>query len=162
MEKATSESRPLGHIEWDSSLATSERAMLRALVANRRFVVRNQYVRIRDEEGARAGFLARIVSGPFFLPSGPDETEAVEDSITLSHHVMADLEIQGELVAGRLLDTNTRPAPGSPVFSLTAEEISSLYGFKGDMLLGHVSGQDELWIQLQSKKGCCHATWDFG
>ncbi len=151
MATANSEARLLGHIEWDSSEVTSERAVLWAPVANRSFLARNQYVRIHDEDGARTGFLARIVTGPFFYPGGGPKTEATEDSLKQTQQVLADVEIQGEVVAGRLRDTNTRPAPGCPVYALSPEEISNLYGFRGDMLLGNVSGQDDLWIQLQSK-----------
>ena len=60
----------LGHVAWDGSTATSERVLLRASVANRRLVERNQYVRIQDAEGARSGFLGRVVTGPFFHRSG--------------------------------------------------------------------------------------------
>lgn len=150
METSSSQARVLGHVEWDTTEATSERALLWAPVANRRFIVRNQYVRIKDEDGPRVGFLARIVNGPFFFRADDEEGEATEDSVTLNHHVRADLEIQGELVGGRLQDTNSRPAPGMAVLALSNEEVSDFYGFKGDMLLGHVSGQSDLWIQLQS------------
>jgi DNA helicase HerA-like ATPase len=142
MEPAASQPRLIGHVEWDSSTATSERAALRAPVENRRFLERNQFVRIEDADGARSGFLAKIVTGPFFHRTG--------DSAG-SGYLQVDLEIQGELVGGRPRDTNTRPAPGCPVFALTAAEVSELHGFKGDMLLGHLTGQDDLLISLQSK-----------
>jgi hypothetical protein len=64
------EARLLGHVAWDGATATSERVMLRANVVNRQMVERNQFVRIKDEEGERTGFLARIVAGPFFHRSG--------------------------------------------------------------------------------------------
>src|SRR5436309_15315836 len=116
------EANRIGEVACDGASATSERVLLRAPVNNRRHLNRNQYVRIKDEEGPRTGFLARIVAGPFFVPPGTSKSEATEDSITLTHQVLADLEIQGELVSGRLQDTNTRPAPGSAVYALNAEE----------------------------------------
>src|SRR4051812_34576713 len=61
----------LGHVAWDGSTATSERALLRAAVVNRRLVERNQYVRIQDAEGVRSGSLARVLPGPFFHRTGP-------------------------------------------------------------------------------------------
>ena len=70
MAEAGPEARLLGHVAWDGSTATSERVLLRASVANRRLVERNQYVRIQDAEGARSGFLGRVVTGPFFHRSG--------------------------------------------------------------------------------------------
>ena len=39
--------RLLGQVAWDGSIATSERVLLRATVANRRLVERNRYVRIQ-------------------------------------------------------------------------------------------------------------------
>jgi hypothetical protein len=138
-------------VAWDGSTATSERVLLRAAVANRRLVERNQYVRIQDEDGRRSGFLARVVRGPFFHRSGGQTVAGLTASTSLEFFLLADLEIQGELVGGRPRDTNARPAPGAPVFALTPNEVSELHGFKGDMLLGNLSGQEDLWIYLQSK-----------
>src|SRR5205085_9361159 len=135
------EARLIGHVDWDTEAAASERVRLRAPVASRHRVVRNQYVQVRDAEGPRTGFLARVASGPFFhrpAPGGP----AADD------YLLAELEIQGELVAGRPRDTNSRPAPGAPVVALSAAEVSELYGFAGDMLLGAVTGQEELRVAL--------------
>lgn len=142
----TDRDKCLGHVEWDDSTATSERVRLRGPVEQRRWVVRNQYVRILDQEGPRSGFLAKIVAGPFFRPGGaPGDVADVSKG-----DVLADLEIQGELVEGRLRDTNTRPLPGSSVMALSAAEVAKLHGFDGDMLLGNLTGQDDLWISLQS------------
>jgi hypothetical protein len=151
MAATDQEARLLGHVAWDGSTATSERVLLRAAVANRRLVERNQYVRIQDEDGRRSGFLARVVRGPFFHRSGGPTVAGLTASNSLEFFLLADLEIQGELVDGRPRDTNARPAPGAPVFAFTSSEISDLHGFKGDMLLGNLSGQDDLWINLQSK-----------
>src|SRR6185295_7554640 len=67
------------------------------------------------------------------------------------NYLLADLEIQGELVGGRARDTNSRPAPGSSVYALSHKEIADLHGFQGDMLMGNLSGQEDLWVNLQSK-----------
>jgi DNA helicase HerA-like ATPase len=64
--------------------------------------------------------------------------------------LMADLEIQGEIVGGKTRDTNSRPAPGSRVYSLSAPEVANLHGYHGDMLLGNLTGQDDLRVCLQS------------
>src|SRR5437764_325176 len=64
------EANRIGEVAWDGASATSERVLLRAPLTNRRFLNRNHYVRIRDEEGQRSGFLARIVAGPFFHRAG--------------------------------------------------------------------------------------------
>jgi hypothetical protein len=65
MRDAAIEVGLLGHVAWDGSVATSERVQLRAFLGKRRLVERNRYVRIRDEEGPRSGFLARVTAGPF-------------------------------------------------------------------------------------------------
>src|SRR5947209_18637251 len=72
-------------------------------------------------------------------------------SPSLETFLLAELEIQGERVEGRPRDTNSRPAPGSAVYSLDAEEVADLHGFRGDMLLGSLSGEDGLWVSLQSR-----------
>ncbi|MCI0460563.1 MAG: ATP-binding protein [Gemmataceae bacterium] len=144
------EAKLLGHVAWDGTTATNERVLLRAHVLNRRLLERNQYVRIDDEDGIRAGFLARVVAGPFFHRSGAPTIAGLTASPSLESFLLADLEIQGELVSGQPRDTNSRPAPGSPVYPLTAAEVAELHGFAGDMLLGNLSGQDDLLVSLQS------------
>ena len=151
MAEADREERPLGQIAWDGSTATSERVLLRAPVLNRRLVDRNQYVRIKDEDGARSGFLARVVAGPFFHRAGAPTVSGPPTSASLDVYVLAELEIQGEIVGGRQRDTNSRPAPGSAVFALTPDEVAALHGFQGDMLLGSLCGQDDLGVCLQSR-----------
>lgn len=141
----------LGQVAWDGSTATSERVLLRASVLNRKQVERNQYVRIQDESGVRSGFLARVVAGPFFHRSGSPTVGGNTATSSMECFLLADLEIQGEMVNGRSRDTNSRPAPGSSVFTLTAAEIAALHGFDGDMLLGNLSGQEDLQVRLQSK-----------
>ena len=150
MAEADREAQPLGHVAWDGSTATSERVLLRASVLNRRLVDRNQYVRIKDEDGARSGFMARVVSGPFFHRAGSSTISGPAASASLDMFLLAELEIQGEIVGGKPRDTNSRPAPNSAVFALTSEEVAALHGFKGDMLLGTLCGQDDLGVCLQS------------
>jgi uncharacterized protein len=144
------EAKLLGHVAWDGSTATSDRVLLRAAVINRRFVERNQYVRIQDEEGARAGFLAKIVTGPFFHRSGSPTVGGLTASSSVESFLLAEMEVQSELVRNRARDTNSRPAPGTAVYTLSAAEIADLHGFRGDMLLGNVTGQDDLAVYLQS------------
>jgi hypothetical protein len=141
----------LGYVAWDGASATSERVLLRAPVVNRQLAERNQYVRIQDEEGPRTGFLARIVSGPFFHRAGAATIAGTPAGSSLDSFLLADLEIQGELVGGRARDTNSRPAPGSAVFALSGPEVAELHGLQGDMLLGNLAGHDDLWAALQSR-----------
>ena len=151
MVEVVGEGKLLGQVAWDGSMATSERVLLRAAVVNRRLVERNQYVRIQDEDGPRSGFLARVVSGPFFHRSGAPTVSGPAMAVSLDMFVLAELEIQGEIVDGRPRDTNSRPAPGSSVFALSPEEVAALHGFQGDMLLGNLSGHDQIGVSLQSR-----------
>ncbi len=153
MDQATRdpEARLLGHIAWDGSTATSERVSLRANVTKRPLVKRNQYVRVEDHEGGRTGFLAKVINGPFFHRPGSPTVGGLTASASVEVHMLADLEVQGELIGDRPRDTNSRPAPGAPVYALDTDEVARLYGLKGDMLLGNVSGQEDLWVCLPSR-----------
>jgi DNA helicase HerA-like ATPase len=138
----------LGHIDWDLPGASNERVVVRAPKEHRARVLRNQFLVITDAKAAGTLFLGRTVAGPFFADhtlAGPDDSSAREGDIT------AEIEIQGELVEGRPRDTNNRPAPGSAVHELAMAEVTRLMGFAGDMLLGNMSGREELPICLQSK-----------
>jgi uncharacterized protein len=140
----------VGHVAWDGSAATSERVLLRTELGNRRWIERNKYVRIDDREGARSGFLARVIGGPFFHRAGVPPVAGASASGSTEGFLLADLEIQGELVDGKTRDTNSRPAPGAPVHVLSAVEAANLYGFQGDMLIGNLTGQDDLMVAIQS------------
>lgn len=133
----------LGHIDWDQHSATNERVWLRVPGNHRGRVLRNQFVRIVDAKSQGVMFLGRLVGGPFFPANGSADDETPS--------ILAELEVQGELIEGRPRDTNNRPAPGSPVHELTAAEVSDLLGFAGDMLLGTLSGREDLTVSLQSK-----------
>jgi DNA helicase HerA-like ATPase len=139
------EIRRLGQLEWDGPDAVSDRVMLRAPYANGGRVLRNQYVRIVDADGPRTGFLARIVAGPFY------QGDSTNGEPGANSHVLAELELQGELVHGRARDTNARPRPGASVHALAPAEVAEMHGFEGEMLLGNLIGQDDLWVELRSK-----------
>ncbi len=141
----------LGHVAWDGSSPTSERVLLRTTITNRAWIERNKYVRIEDNEGGRTGFLARVIGGPFFHRAGVAPKPGLSAETPTDGHLLAELEIQGELVDGQPRDTNSRPVPGAPVFALEPNEVADLYGFQGDMLIGNVTGQPELVVRLQSK-----------
>lgn len=143
--------KALGYVGWDGSAATSERVLLRASFSKRHLVERNHYVHIQDPEGERTGFLGRVIAGPFFHRSGAPTIGGLTAGTSLEGYLLVELEIQGELVGGRPRSTNSRPAPDSPVYALSPEEIAALNGFMGDMLLGSVAGQDEVKVHLQSK-----------
>src|SRR5437899_2515681 len=139
---------PLGVVDWDDSTASHERVIMRAPLANRDRIIRDQYVRIEDSLGSRSGFLGRIVAGPFFSAGeapghgspGRQDQGAGEISI------LAEIELQGELVDGRPRVSKSRPMSQAVVQELSAAEISNLLGFSGDMILGAISGQENIWF----------------
>src|SRR5262249_42900014 len=122
---------------------TSERAVLRAPEERRDRVQRNRFVRIDDTSAGPTAFLGRIVAGPFF-PGASDAGSSIDGT------VLAEIEIQGELIDGHPQDTSNRPAPRSAVYELAPDEICDLLGFSGDMLLGAISGRDDLRVCLGS------------
>jgi hypothetical protein len=145
---------PLGYVDWDSSTASNERVIMRSPLVNRDRIIRDQYVRIEDPLGTRTGFLGRIVAGPFFSPRG---APASKPSVSLGHGlsgefvILSEIELQGELVGGRPRASKSRPVSRAIVRELSAEEVADLLGFSGDMVMGSVSGQEDICFRLQSK-----------
>ena len=148
------ESAVLGYVDWDGSNATNERVIMRSSPVNRHRIVRDRYVRIEDPLGSRSGFLGRIVAGPFF----PAKEKSGDVFRTSNGHaqsgevvILAEIELQGELFEGRTRASKSRPASRACVYELNPTEVAELLGFSGDMVLGAISGQDDIWFRLQSK-----------
>jgi len=145
---------PLGYVDWDSSAASNERIIMRSPLVNRDRIIRDQYVRIEDPLGSRSGFLGRIVAGPFFSPRGATAREpyvSLGQSLSGEFAILTEIELQGELVDGRPRASKSRPVSRSIVQELSTEEVSNLLGLAGDMVLGAISGQEDLWFRLQSQ-----------
>jgi DNA helicase HerA-like ATPase len=146
-------SAPLGYVDWDSSTASNERVLMRSSLAHRSRIIRDQFVRIEDPLGSRTGFLGRIVAGPFYsqreaaAASGVPLVNGLSGEMT----ILAEIELQGELVDGRSRASKSRPVSRAAVWELSAAEVGELLGFSGDMVLGAISGQDDVWLRLQSK-----------
>src|SRR5262249_6258040 len=87
----------------------------------------------------------------FFHRAGSPTVAGPVAESSMDCFLLADLEIQGELIAGRLRDTNSRPAPDSSVFVLNPTAIANFHGFNGDMVLGHLHGQEAVQVCLDSK-----------
>jgi DNA helicase HerA-like ATPase len=141
-------------VDWDNATASNERVVMRCPLANRDRIIRDQYVRIEDPLGSRSGFLGRIVGGPFFsqrgLPTnGPQHSLGQGLSGEIS--ILAEIELQGELVDGRARASKSRPVSRSVVQELSPDEVADLLGFSGDMVLGAISGQENIWFRLQSQ-----------
>jgi hypothetical protein len=127
---------------------------MRCPLVNRERIVRDQYVRIEDPMGARTGFLGRIVAGPFFSPKGSKPHGSAFSlglGLTGEIGVFAEIELLGELVEGQTRASKTRPVSRAEVHELTADEIAALLGCAGDMMLGKVSGRDDILCKLDSR-----------
>ncbi|MBI2804708.1 MAG: ATP-binding protein [Planctomycetes bacterium] len=144
----------LGYVDWDGSDASNERVLMRAPLINRDRIIRDQYVRIEDPLGSRSGFLGRIVAGPFFSHKGASTRSAFATlgrGLSGEIGILAEIELQGEMVDGTTRASKSRPASRATVQALNAGEVADLLGFSGDMVLGAISGQDDIWFRLQSK-----------
>lgn len=145
---------PIGHVDWDSSSASNERVMMRSSIVDRNRILRDQYVRIEDPLGQRTGFLGRIVAGPFFSTRGAHARGSnVPLGLGQSGEVgiVSEIELMGELVEGQQRASKSRPVSRAAVYPLTPDEVAHLFGFAGDMVLGTISGQDDIVVRLQSK-----------
>jgi DNA helicase HerA-like ATPase len=145
---------PLGYVDWDNSTASNERVVMRCPLANRDRIIRDQYVRIEDLLGSRSGFLGRIIGGPFFSQRGAPTNGAqfsLGQGLSGEIAIWAEIELQGELVDGLARASKSRPVSRSVVQELTSDEVADLLGFSGDMVLGAVSGQENIWFRLQSQ-----------
>jgi DNA helicase HerA-like ATPase len=130
----------LGQVMCDRPQASNERVLMRAPIEQRSRVLRNHFVTITDARDDMTVFLGRLVAGPFF-----PESAGEDDGI------YAEVEIQGEMRDGQPFDTNNRPMPGSEVHELLPDHVRSMMNLEGDMLLGCLSGREDLRISLLSK-----------
>jgi len=146
---------PLGYVDWDSATASNERVIMRSPLANRNRIIRDQYVRIEDPLGSRSGFLGRIVAGPFFSPRGASKDRQYvslgQEGLSGEFAILTEIELQGELVDGRPRASKSRPVSRAVVQDLTPDEVADLLGFSGDMVLGAISGQEDICFRLQSQ-----------
>ncbi len=144
---------PLGYVDWDGSTASNERVIMRSPLANRDRIIRDQYVRIEDPLGSRTGFLGRIVAGPFFSPRGAPTSKpyvSLGQGLSGEFVILAEIELQGEFVGGRARSSKSRPISRAIVRELSADEVADMLGFSGDMVMGAISGQEDICFRLQS------------
>jgi DNA helicase HerA-like ATPase len=113
--------------------------------------LRNQFVTIADAISPQTLFLGRIINGPFFREASAGPTNEHPNGSPGTGAIVAEMEIQGELKAGHLRETNDRPAHGSTVRELPVENVRTMLGLEGDMVLGHLSGREDLRVALQSR-----------
>jgi uncharacterized protein len=138
MQPAPSPEYFLGHVAADGAEASNERVVFHAPYEQRARVVRNQFVTITDERTPGLVFLGRVLAGPYF------------PALNGEGAIVAELEVQGELVEGQPRGTNNRPTPGSAVHELPAEDVCRMLGLRGDMVLGTLAGRDDLEVGLLS------------
>lgn len=129
----------LGHVATDTAGESNERVRILCSYEVRTRVLRNQFVTITDAVDPETVFLARLLEGPFFHMEVGDASK-----------IQLEAEIQGELDGANSRDTNNRPTPGSPVHELPSHVIKDMLGLDGDMLIGSLSGREDLPILLRS------------
>jgi uncharacterized protein len=127
----------LGVIEPDGPSATNEVVLVRVGMPTRPQATRGRFVLVEDRVGGNQ-FLGRILAGPFF-PDVPDG------------EVRVRVELQGQLVDGRTVDSNDRPGPGSSVRALSDAQVIELLGCSGDMKIGTLAGTTGLPVELRSR-----------
>ena len=127
----------LGVVDTDGGKASNEHVSARVNAKGRLEAIRGRFVSINDSETRRT-FLGRISGGPFFSDNGSGDIRIL-------------IEVQGERTATGTVDTRDRPTPGSPVSLLPHDDVASLLGCSGDMLLGTLAWCDGLPVGLQSK-----------
>jgi DNA helicase HerA-like ATPase len=145
---------PLGHVDWDAAKASNDRVIMRSSLTNLDRIIRDQYVRIEDPLSSRVGFLGRIIAGPFFSHRGAATNGShvsLGQGLSGEVAILSEIELQGELVDGQPRASKSRPASRSAIWELSADEVADLLGFSGDMVLGAIAGQEDIWFRLQSK-----------
>ncbi len=123
-------------------------------------IFRNEYVKLKSNDTV---FIGRIVEGPYFIPEEVSRESAFAQTSILkgnefkaipNYFTLGRIEILGEKNNGELQGTNRRPLPKTPVEKLTVEELQSLIGIGGDVVIGEIVGYPNVNVILdsQSKK----------
>ena len=147
----------LGHIHFDTPAL--DNYISEVLVSQERVndVLRNRYVRINSDNNMT--FLGRVIEGPFYIPEEVARGSAFAQTSILkgaefpavpNYYALARVELLGKHVGGRLLSTNTRPTPKSPVIELDTKEVQNLIGLEGDILIGRHVGYEAVKILMDS------------
>ncbi|MFO0846663.1 MAG: hypothetical protein U0797_30560 [Gemmataceae bacterium] len=106
----------LGRVAEDAAGASNERVVLHAPQEHRARITRNRFVTIADQRTAGLVFLGRVLGGPFFpQPNG----EGV---------IVAELEVQGELVGGEPGRTTTGRRQARPSTSCLPKTSAACWG----------------------------------
>ncbi|MCD6208870.1 MAG: ATP-binding protein [Thermoproteales archaeon] len=116
-----------------------------------------KYVYIYSPEGRV--FLGRAVAGPFHRPKTLSPSSQIAKTFTVEgdmfdrpppYYGVYVVELLGEVAAGTLRSTHTRPKPKSPVTLVQPERLRSLLGIDGDMVIGHMLGYKGVKVALPS------------
>ncbi len=148
----------------------SEDGTVTALVPEHQIgnVTREAYVRIpsiqpRSGE-VEAEYLGVIASGPFAEPdalgaNAPTLVVAAAHGAVLTpkYHGIAQVEVFGERVEGKVIPPVRRPCPNSPVFLLDAEDIKTVLGLNippddKPVRLGLLDGVSSLAIEVPAAR----------
>ena len=127
---------PLGYITFDdAAFQTSGKVQgITCFMSSDKEPTRGIYVQIGGSKGD-VSFVGRILDGPFF---------------TRNPGAFYLLELTSMLVGDHRTAVQTQPKPGSPVSMLEPKEAQAYVGATGDLVLGHLIGQSEVEVAIDS------------
>ena len=127
---------PLGYVTFDdAAFQTSGKVQgMTCYMSSDQEPRRGIYVQIGSDK-AEVSFVGRLLDGPFF---------------TQKPGAFYLVELTSMLVGGHRTAVQTRPRPGSPVNMLEPKEVQAYVGATGDFVLGHLIGQSEVEVAIES------------
>jgi len=127
---------PLGYVTFDdAAFQTSSKVQgMTCYMSSDKEPPRGIYVQIGSSKGD-VSFVGRLLDGPFF---------------TQKPGAFYLVELTSMLVGGHRTAVQTRPRPGSPVSMLEPKEVQAYVGATGDFVLGHLIGQSEVEVAIES------------
>ncbi len=157
--------KSLGYVNFDSTNVQHDEIEIRVPKDRLNEIKRGQYVLIKSKiEGHVRNFLARVTSGPLYVPDAVSRDSAFArasilqaDTVTFrpEFHGVCRAQLMGEIDIDTLLFTgyNGRPQPQASALVLTSEQIGKLLGLEeDDMYLGHLAGYEDVHVKFPSDK----------
>lgn len=157
MKKSEEKPIALGYVHFDTPAMHNYISEFLVTQEMSNKVFRNKYVKIDDAN--KHFFIGRVIEGPFFLPEEVDRASAFAQTSILrgskfpvvpNYYALARVEMLGEMEDNILRTTDTRPLPKSPVEDLLPEEVQTLIGLRGEMLMGRLLGYSNVLVKMDA------------
>jgi DNA helicase HerA-like ATPase len=110
-------------------------------------VERGVYVRIQDETSGKA-FVGRIVDGPYFITG---DVHALSGTEVRPLQKVCTVELTSVLINGERSLVQTRPAPGSKAYVMSADVVQEYVGATGDLAIGRLASDKKVKLHIASK-----------